>query len=278
MKTERRNTIERTDKPRLPRRCLPLGTLALAAGFLFGALFQAAARADLIGYWPFEGTGTDISGNARDLNVSSGTAYGTGLFGEALSLDGNPAHFAARPIDDPEFDFGTGDFTVQAWVNYNPAGGTHVLIEKFTGSIGPGWTFYEVDNRWEFHGSAQAVSSSVLGISAGNWHQLIARRESGQFNLFFDNTLVGSGTLAASMTSSEPLLIGKRHGGAITTSGRIDEVAIWNTALSNDEIAALWNGGTGKPVVSSVPDAGSSLTLSLLACSGLWLLRQKSMS
>jgi hypothetical protein len=37
----------------------------------------------------------------------------------------------------------------------------------------------------------------------------------------------------------------------MSLDGRLDEVAIWNRALSNDEIAYLYNAGLGNPVMQS---------------------------
>ncbi|MHC4494231.1 MAG: hypothetical protein ACYSYM_00240 [Planctomycetota bacterium] len=80
----------------------------------------------LVGYWPLdEGGGTttaDASGNGNDGTLNA-PKWDAGKFGSALNFDG---------VDDyvdlgnpPILDFGTGDFTVSAWVKTTvPAGET----------------------------------------------------------------------------------------------------------------------------------------------------------
>jgi hypothetical protein len=48
--------------------------------------------------------------------------------------------------------------------------------------------------------------------------------------------------------SMNPLLIGRRNMGDpsnFALAGAVDDVAIWNRALTAEEIATLWNGGAG---------------------------------
>jgi hypothetical protein len=51
--------------------------------------------------------------------------------------------------------------------------------------------------------------------------------------------------------TSFPLIVGRRNaadGRDFSADGRLDEVAIWNRALSNQEIALLNNGGAGRKI------------------------------
>jgi hypothetical protein len=95
----------------------------------------------LIGYWTFDGTTVDASGNGNTLALQGGATFGQGLFGQALSLDGQLGSYAAALTNNTAFDFGSDDFTVQIWVDFNTLSGEETLIEKFTGAAGPGWTF-----------------------------------------------------------------------------------------------------------------------------------------
>jgi hypothetical protein len=83
----------------------------------------AAAQEGLVGYWPFDGSGADLSEGGRDLDLFGGVGFAPGLFGQALDLHGNPSHYAARPGDHQIFDFGAADFTLQLWLRINQASG-----------------------------------------------------------------------------------------------------------------------------------------------------------
>jgi hypothetical protein len=84
------------------------------------------------------------------------------------------------------------------------------------------------------------------------WHQIIVRRAGFTFRLWYDGASIATINNSDPVpTSMDGLLIGKRNPGeprGFAVNGRIDEVAIWNRAISNDEIAALYNGGIGNPM------------------------------
>jgi hypothetical protein len=208
---------------------------------------------NLEGYWQFDGDGVDASDNGRDLNLTGGGfGFGTGLLGQAFSLPGDESNFASRPGDDSVFDFGANDFTVQTWVNFNTTAGEQTLIEKFVGSNSPGWTLTKTATDTIVFADATggfSVISATQVISTGEFHQFIARRTGVNVEVFMDGQLIGAQVVAPAAAISDttnPLLIGARDGGQnLPVDGLIDEVAIWSRGLSNEEIAANFNGGDG---------------------------------
>jgi hypothetical protein len=215
------------------------------------------ARADLtdglVGYWPFDGTGSDRSGGGRPLQLYGDVGFAPGLFGEALDLHRDNTQFAQRPIDDEIFDLGANDFTIQAWVNFNTTTAEQTIVEKFQGINGPGWTVTkQAANTLQFYAMPSGVvTSDPLPIPTGVWLQVVVRRTGDLFELFFDGMLVGSGENPNPVPPTTfPLLVGKRNdaGQRFPVDGRIDEVAIWLRALDDAELAFLWNDGDGNPV------------------------------
>lgn len=221
----------------------------------------------LAGYWPFAGSGADLSGGGRNLDVYGGAGYSAGLFDQALDLHNNGAQFAQRPVDDAAFDFGSNNFTLQTWVNFNNTNREQTVFEKFSDSNGPGWTLTKLSsNQWQFYASPSAViTSPVQTITVGDWHQVLVRRQASSFELYHDGNLIVSGTSSKTVPDTTmPLLVGKRNaadGRNFAVDGRIDEVAIWNRALSNQEIADLYHGGSGQrladfPWITVSPTSG----------------------
>merc|ERR1711964_849587 len=78
---------------------------------------QAALTDNLEGYWTFDSDGSDSSANSRDFTMYGSPSFVSGLIGNAVNLDGTDDH-GRRNVDDEAFDFGSGDFTIQAWVNF----------------------------------------------------------------------------------------------------------------------------------------------------------------
>jgi hypothetical protein len=224
---------------------------------MFLVAVTGRARADLtdslIGYWPFDGTGSDRSGGGRPLQLYGDVGFAPGLFGEALDLHRDNTQFAQRPIDDEILDLGASDFTIQAWVNFNTTTAEQTIVEKFQGARGPGWTVTkQAANTLQFYAMPSAViTSDPLPIPTGVWLQVVVRRTGDLFELFCDGMLVASGENPNPVPATTyPLLVGKRNdaGQVFPVDGRIDEVAIWLRALDDAELAFLWNDGDGNPV------------------------------
>ncbi len=209
----------------------------------------------LLGYWPFDGDGDDVSGAQRHLALFGGAGFASGLLGDALDLHGDASQFAARPVNDPEFDFGSADFTVQAWVRFSGSNSIQNVVEKFTGTDGPGWTFAKLTGgEAHFFSAPSAVlTTNGLGLTNLTWHHLVARRSGEQFAIIVDGVAVTTGSSTQAIAPSpQPLLIGRRNAidpRSFPMEGQIDEVAIWSRALGDDEIATLYAGGAGRAVV-----------------------------
>jgi hypothetical protein len=222
------------------------------------AAVHASYTNALIGYWPFDGDAVDHSGGRRDLTLFGNAGFGDGLLGESLDLPGEFDAYAAREIDDHVFDFGGSDFTVQVWVNYNSNVREQTLIEKFYGADGPGWTLssFVGPSTAHFYADSRAVGlySLTEDETLGVWRHVVARRTDTLFDLFYDGQLVDTGDFAGEIQESTvPLMIGQRNfldPRDFSVDGRIDEVAIWNRALSDDEIAGLYNDGNGLRVTT----------------------------
>jgi len=236
----------------MKKTCFILSLLFL----LFLPNTSAALLADnLIGYWKFDNNTVDSSGGGRDLTLQNGAGFSSGLRGQALLLDSGSQQYAQRPENDNIYNFGASDFTIQVWVNFSTFGREQVLMEKFQTATGPAWTLtyypYYGDNRFHFYTTYEAVRiySDPVEMEAGQWQQVIVRRTDSNFELFFNDRLIGSLTYAGALQdTSSPLLMGMRNsadGRGFFLNGMLDEVAIWNRALTDEEIARLYNLGSG---------------------------------
>jgi hypothetical protein len=244
------------------------------AVFGLGLASEQSARGDLIGYWEFDGNGVDSSGGGRDLTLQGGVGFAPGLFGQALDLHGNVNQYAVRPISDPAFNFGANDFTIQIWANFNSMSSEPTLMEKFSGGGGPGWTLtIRGGNDVEFYAQPAFAIDTGFTPTLGVWHQFLVRRSGSVIDLFYDGNIAGSANTAAPIVDSpDPLLIGRRDaadGRGFPVDGRLDEAAIWNNALTDSQIAHLWNNGAGNPVLSAAPEPSTLVLAGVAAVIGV---------
>lgn len=209
----------------------------------------------LVGYWPLDGNGQDLSGGGRPLALVGSPAFMAGAFGGGLALVGNGSQYATRGISDPEFEFGASDFTISVWVQFNAAAPEQTLVEKFDGQMGPGFSFVKLgtgEAHFWSHPSA-LVTSAPLALASKMWHHFVARRMATAFALFVDGANVATATSAVAIPSTGmPLLLGRRNandGRAMALDGTLDDLAIWSRALDDSEIRGLWRSGTGRAVL-----------------------------
>ncbi|NLF73702.1 MAG: hypothetical protein GX575_32100, partial [Candidatus Anammoximicrobium sp.] len=205
----------------------------------------------LLAYWPLDGNGADATTQARNLTLVGSPGFAAGVHGQALDLHGSISQFAVRPVDDQDFDFSTQDYTIQAWANYYGTVGEQVLVEKFRGMTGPGWTLTKMaGNYYQFsYSTPNVVETPALTIAPNAWHHFVVRREGAYVSLWFDGTQYANGNMGVNgpTDTTMPLLIGRRNdldGRGFATNGKIDDVAIWNRALTTAEIGLLSSGQT----------------------------------
>jgi hypothetical protein len=137
-------------------------------------------------------------------------------------------------------------------------GGYETMIGE-TNSIGG------VNHTGNINGNFQLPYS---GLSSGNWYSVIITFNGTQLKLYVNgnivNTVNQSGTL---QTGNDPLRFGRRGGGGIYDqwfNGVIDDIGIWNRALTECEVKKLYTSGSFS-VSSSASNTicvGQSLNLS----------------
>jgi hypothetical protein len=264
--------------------------LILTAGSTVWAANCTPAPAGLVGWWPGEGNANDIVGTNNGSLMGGATANTAGYVGLAFHLDGTN-NFVQIP-DSPVFH--PTNFTIEAWVRFDsldspsvgsPPGQSYIIYKHNSRGDGeqeafnlskdrnhiatPGDTFcFEVSSA-----SAKLVYLESATLIATNvWYHVAGVRGPDFIQLFINGQLESQTNVDFPQDyGSQPLLFGtsgisywdhKFH-------GTLDEVSLYNRALSASEIAALYaSGSAGKckpPVLLTQPSGqtgywGSSVT------------------
>ncbi|HXF11477.1 MAG TPA: LamG-like jellyroll fold domain-containing protein, partial [Desulfuromonadaceae bacterium] len=176
----------------------------------------------------------------------------------------------------------TNQITLQAWVRPNAVQGTAAnLISHGLNTNGTAEVALRITNNtyqiqaWNgtAHGVSAAIPAGDLGTS--NWVQLAGTYDGAKWNLYRNGTLLASAadSIGAVLITNENWAIGARGAGTSQFySGFVDEVAIFNRALTSNEIATAYSGAnpTNPPTIVTQPaglvtNVGGTFSLSVVA-------------
>ncbi|KOV66638.1 laminin G [Streptomyces sp. AS58] len=204
-------------------------------------------------------TTADRAPFARPAAVLGGAATTPGVLGRALAFDG--ADDAVRLPYRSQLPLDTRDFTASLWFRYTARSGEQPLL--WMG--GSGTSQPQVWLRGEpaadrvralittRQGATNVHSASVSTASAHNdgaWHHLALRRGGGRLTLFLDGTPVGRADVPGSVSRNSPfgVHIGQRADSRAFFTGAIDEVHVWDRALTDAELDGVRRTHLGPPL------------------------------
>ena len=227
----------------------PTSSIAVAGD---ESVFFNDVQAGLIGFWKFdESTGTvayDSSGNGNNgMLVGVPTrATSTCFAGNCLTFNGSGSYVVATTTASPDL-YGT----VSAWVN-----GTGQAFEYSTGAFTPGSLSVSIgssvngsiNTRFIYSDSTYVDHNGVISGAwvSGGWNQVVLVRNNGTAQLYVNGALADSWSLVAGKDLISSNLFAMGASGAAGTPGNyflgsLDDVRVYNRALSASEISLLYN-------------------------------------
>ncbi len=204
----------------------------------------------LIAWWPGNGDALDIQGGNHGT-LQNGAAFASGMVGQAFSFDGVD-DFVQAP-DSDLWAFGAADFTIDFWASFNTLPGGTIGdpdVVFINNDEGPGTT-----NKWGlslgggvlvFHINGPSVPSVFLVQAPfvpnlSQWYHLAVTRSEDTYTIYVDGNPAGSETNSVVIPNpNAPLMIGQAEG-QFFTDGLMDEVHIFERALSASEIQTIFN-------------------------------------
>jgi hypothetical protein len=202
----------------------------------------------LVGYWPFCGNAYDQSGNSNN-GVVNGASLTTDRFGNtnsAYNFNGTSN----------KINFGTSQslinlsqFTYSVWINRSVnCGNDAIVISNYGGNWAGNLLFGKVINNGDaqirLHKQNLSINSSS-SISDNQWINLVAVKDNNTLKLYKNGLLIQTTDISnfgSVNNMSFPFVIG---GAGWSDSnyfmGKIDDVGVWNRALTPQEISQLYN-------------------------------------
>ncbi len=235
---------------------------AIAGVFLASVLLSpaiAVGQTGLVAAYAFnEGTGTtatDASGAGNTGAIAGASWDAAGKFGSALSFNGTSNMVTVN--DASTLDLTTA-LTLEAWVKPSALAGWRTVLMKETAS-GLAYAMYASDTANHASGwirrssDVSAISASTLPLNT--WSHLAVTYDGATLRLFVNGVQAASRAVTgATATSAAPLRIGGNSIWSEYFAGLIDEVRIYNRALTATQIQsdmATPIGGTPPPPPST---------------------------
>lgn len=175
-------------------------------------------------------------------------------------------------IANADFCWGTANYSINLWFKRNAVSNSQYVLfgTQTTGSGTGGFNL-----GYGTAGAGKIAYDNIARLNSTpsytwtqdqNWHMvtIVARSSGTGKELYFDGTSVGTATSTdAPLQSNNPISFGARHIGTPDTyyDGLIDEACIWSKSLSSQEIADLYNSGSGQTMVEAVSNTGNMFLL-----------------
>jgi len=215
----------------------------------------------LVSYWTMD----NVSGNTLidETGNNNGTIYGAtqvdGKINKALSFDGVDDYVDCG--DKSDFDFSSNDFTLSAWVYpMGQVGGwTRNIITKWNTGSNKGTNEFLLS----FYGTAGGTRHPIFAIESGTttyscdspeeiplkqWSYILGKREGDYLHIYVNGVLKNSTYIGNVSVNNvgRSLNLGRLGISGYYFNGSIDEVMIFNRALSLEEINKLYKRGLSK--------------------------------
>jgi hypothetical protein len=227
-----------------------------------GKLKTQSLNYHLIGYWPLDGNGTDLSANGHNgtiVGAVTATADRFGNAGQAMHFSASAGSSSYLTIPDAtDLQLWGNDFTINAWVrldNYSP-GDMSQIISKHNSSPYTGWGAAISGFNWGTAGLNQGYSlfgSGMAGTSldesahnigtGATWHMLsyVYHTSVNTVDMYIDGHLDYSSHPSSEGFSTAPVTIGYNTVKNYGLNGDMDDIRLYNGALLAANITDLYN-------------------------------------
>lgn len=190
--------------------------------------------------------------DTNNIEISDGTDWQTYLSDGVFNYFGNNSYSALFDGTDDVVDISSlplnDEFSYSAWFKFTGSGSLLPIVASGTSSTAQ--TLLSVNNSSQLTflsrtSNTEYIQASV--VSSGTWYHAVGTLDSsGNGKLYLNGSLIGSTTTFQTPNSSSKsqLAIGEAKRVSAHFEGLIDEVAIFNRAITASEVQDIYNNKT----------------------------------
>jgi hypothetical protein len=230
-------------------------SLVLVLGLL------GTASAELVGQWKLdEGGGTiavDASGNDNNGTLEDEPTVVDGQFGQALAFESSRVAIPAS--DTLTADLFQESFTLTAWINPERTGNTwQQVFRAITASATNDTLFLNNDGRLSWRGTVNGAwaggmcETAADVVPAGQWTHVAVTGDQTNFRIYVNGELSQESAFQTTDGANTTYYIGGTAGGE-SYSGMVDDLRVYNHALSEDDIRSSMENQGGAIVKAYAP-------------------------
>jgi hypothetical protein len=217
----------------------------------------------LVGWWPFNGNANDETGNGNNGTVNGATLTADRFGNDSKSYDFDGFDDFIEVPFSSSLQF-TNSFSVSCWTriddytkNENPSWKMRVLVGKPRSTQGSGFYLFALNESSPTYGGGmrngypdgyEVTANDTLDLNV--WSNLTFTYDGIALKIYKNGVLMNEQYCGLFLDPVEmPLFFGKEFFGEPSASrwfkGQLDDIAIYNRALTTEEITTLY---TGEPV------------------------------
>ena len=175
--------------------------------------------------------------NWRGYNSDgSFTSYPTNT--KALDFDGSADYVSVANSTSVSL---TNNFSITCWVEFDSLSGAPMMISKRESISGHAYQFYSTTSKLAFNNGG-GINYSTTTLSTGTWYHIGMTFASGVVTFYLDGSSDGgfTSTNTVNPTNTYELQFGRAFNGNYL-NGRLDEVAIFDTVLTANQMSGIYS-------------------------------------
>jgi len=198
---------------------------------------------NLVSNWTFDDSSLDLEGNNDGVINGTGFSYVPAVHGNGIDLDGGVTYINAG--NDPSLNMSGKSVTISAWFRVDAfTGFWQTLLSK---GEGPNYRIAQYSNTdmLSYNGAFPDLQSTS-SVNDGEFHHVVAVTVNGvDKRIYIDGELEDASNINTVIADTgTPLFIGENPQALSREwNGVIDDVAIWDKALTDCQIRTIYTSG-----------------------------------